>query len=128
MKSKPIGVRFDEQMVDHFNKTFEIKSHQTMLNYLWTFYAQKAGLHNGSVSLKDLSKNTQTIKALPIILDTNYTIDTTINHEEIKKMIEKIKAEEIPVARDTPNGRKYWQIEQNKKIKDLQQQLQNPTK
>lgn len=41
----------------------------------------------------------------------------------IREQIEAIRAEKIPKERDTPFGRKSWQIDQQKRIQDLQSKL-----
>ena len=64
-KTKPIGIRFTEEIVKHFNEVHKVKGHQTMFNYLWTFYAQKAGLLNGSVSVANYTNEKE----------TNYSVD-----------------------------------------------------
>lgn len=42
---------------------------------------------------------------------------------EIQRQIESIRAEKIPKERDTVFGRKSWQIDQQKRIQELQQKL-----
>lgn len=42
---------------------------------------------------------------------------------DIQKSIDEIKAEKIPKERDTPMGRKAWQLDQQKRIQELQNQL-----
>lgn len=42
---------------------------------------------------------------------------------DIKKRIEAIKKEAIPKERDTPTGRKVWAMDQQKRITDLEKQL-----
>ena len=66
-KTKPIGVRFPQDMITHFNEVHKVEGHQMMVNYLWTFYAQKAGLLKGSVKITDITKPEQ---------KSDYTIDT----------------------------------------------------
>lgn len=46
-----------------------------------------------------------------------------INNEAILSQIAAIKAEKVPKERDTLNGRKSWQIDQNKRIIELQDKL-----
>lgn len=41
----------------------------------------------------------------------------------IREQIEAIRSEKIPKERDTPFGRKSWQIDQQKRIQDLQSKL-----
>lgn len=44
--------------------------------------------------------------------------------DAILKQIQAIRAEKCPEHRNTPLGKKAWQIEQNKRIEALQNQLQ----
>lgn len=43
--------------------------------------------------------------------------------KQIREDIARIKAERCPPERDTPIGRKSWQIDQQKRIKELQDKL-----
>lgn len=43
--------------------------------------------------------------------------------QDIWDEIAAIKKEKVPPERDTPNGRKSWQFEQNKRIKELEDKL-----
>lgn len=45
------------------------------------------------------------------------------NNDAIQKLIDEIKKEKIPDARNTLYGRKVWQKEQDQKIAELQKQL-----
>lgn len=46
-----------------------------------------------------------------------------MSNEEIENDIAKIKSETIPKERDTSMGRRSWALDQQKRIKELQQQL-----
>lgn len=45
------------------------------------------------------------------------------DNDEILKQILAIKAEKIPKERDTPFGKKAWEFDQKKRIKELENQL-----
>lgn len=42
---------------------------------------------------------------------------------DIQKRIDEIKAEKIPKERDTPMGRKAWELDKKKRIQELQNKL-----
>ena len=42
---------------------------------------------------------------------------------DIQKQIDEIKAEKIPKERDTPMGRKAWEMDKQKRIQELKNQL-----
>lgn len=44
-------------------------------------------------------------------------------NEDIQRKIDEIRKEKIPKERDTPIGRKSWQIDQQKRIQELKNQL-----
>lgn len=46
-----------------------------------------------------------------------------IRNADIEDKIQVIRAEKIPKERDTVNGRKSWQMEQQKRIQELKNQL-----
>lgn len=101
------------------------------------FYAErqkliKAALSNRpQISVQDLTKGTQEVKSITEPLPTtNYTITpkppTTLDEQELKKQIADIRAEKIPAHRDSTLGRKSWQQEQQKRISELQKQINSP--
>lgn len=49
--------------------------------------------------------------------------DDPLRKMEIQRQIESIRAEKIPKERDTVFGRKSWQIDQQKRIQELQNKL-----
>lgn len=50
-------------------------------------------------------------------------LEEAIAETAILKEIETIKSEKIPKERDTPMGRKAWQMDQQKRIQELQNKL-----
>ena len=94
-KTKPIGVRFDEDLLSDLKEKGLATSPQKALN-----------LYEKTFS----DKNEKSILEPP-------------NTEEIQKQIAAIKAEKIPEQRNTIYGRKVWQKEQDEKINALQKQL-----
>ncbi len=52
-----------------------------------------------------------------------YPIDHAVSQSYLKQKLAEIKAEKCPTHRDTPIGRKSWDIEQQNKIKEFQKHL-----
>ena len=97
------------------------------------------------VVVKDYTKqSTGTTQNLNEKKETNFTIDTnkpdmvrkspegyvegqdytySLSEDQVKKQIEAIRAEKIPDHRNTPMGKRSWQIEQQKRIGELEKQL-----
>ena len=50
--------------------------------------------------------------------------ETIPDNDEIQKQIEAILAEKIPSERNTPQGKKSWLFDQNKRINQLKNKLQ----
>ena len=123
MKSKPIGVRFDLDKLELVKQREGIVSHQKVVDFLFDKYIGDSD---------DVKKLSQTVpKEDTQKLEQQQTVYNHYESEsDIIKMIEKIKNEKIPTARDTPLGRKYFAIEQQDKIREIEKHLlkgkQNP--
>jgi lipid II:glycine glycyltransferase (peptidoglycan interpeptide bridge formation enzyme) len=124
-KTKPIGVRFNEELLSETGLTPQ-KALNTYEESHMTILKKKANDKLGNAvfpKIQDLTKSTNEIKPLENPA-TNYSINTTNSREEeILKNISEIRKQEIPKERNTPLGKKAWELEQEEKIKSLQKQL-----
>lgn len=88
---------------------------------------------NAKVKISDLTQPTSVLKPKEQP-KTNFSINTTPHQKiapiagqaalgAIEDSIAKIRAEKIPKERDTPFGRKAWQMDQQKRIQELQKQI-----
>lgn len=124
-KTKPIGVRFDQDLLSELKEQGVANTPQKALNYISEFYKKNRKDKDWLLNyVKETHKKRQTkvINLTPDPTPTNYTINTT-NKDEILKQIADIRAEKIPDGRNTIMGRKSWNLEQAEKIKSLQKQL-----
>lgn len=62
-------------------------------------------------------------KVKELYVDQTASYEALAKNEDIQKQIEAIKSEKCPKERDTPMGRKSWQLDQAKRIKELENQL-----
>lgn len=112
-KTKPIGVRFDEEILELIKKEQKLATPQKVLNFLMSDYCKPK-----SMTSENTDTNTSKEKS---------DKQSPKNMDEFKKTVQtemqKIKDEKIPKDRDTILGRKYWNIEQQKRIKELEDKL-----
>lgn len=130
-KTNPIGVRFRQDVLDLLNANHKIDSPQKALVFMERFYCQhhKLALDVTQVlrtEVKDLTKPTNVLKPHEQA-KTNYSVNTIPEQKEAptsaEAMIDAIKSEKIPKERDTPMGRKSWEIDKQKRIQEIKNQL-----
>lgn len=74
---------------------------------------------NNHILVTEKPKN-EAYDAPPLPITVN---DDPLRKMEIQRQIESIRAEKIPKERDTVFGRKSWQLDQHKRIQELQNKL-----
>jgi hypothetical protein len=87
---------------------------------------------DGQSVIKDLTKPTNALKPKEQS-QTNYSVNTkpiqklapvdALRNADIQDKIWAIKSEKIPKERDTPLGRKAWELEQKQRIQELENKL-----
>lgn len=131
-KTKPIGVRFDEDFLQRMVED-GFDTPQKVLNFLTdqaksTDYGkvkkiipnEKAKeLKNKLTPLSEPIKIKSVLQVMPEINDDPKNNKVNIDRLEAEAKIKEIQAEKIPDHRNTSIGRKSWQIEQDNRIKEL---------
>jgi tRNA U34 5-methylaminomethyl-2-thiouridine-forming methyltransferase MnmC len=121
-KTNPIGVRFDEELLNKVKDANIASSPQKALNLYEKSYVElvekKVEENNKPENKKIILEERAGIKT-----DAVKTDETNPDNEIVLKAIEAINAEKIPPHRDTVFGKKSWKQEQDKKIADLQNLL-----
>lgn len=133
-KTKPIGVRFDEEILEKIKTEQKLTSPQKVLNYLMENYHNcvlntEKGItvinpSNGLI-LQDFPNPEKPVTSKPVYQYPLEEKDCTrkIDNSEIQKQINAIRSEKIPKERDTLIGRLVWASDRDKRIKELRKQL-----
>lgn len=134
-KTKPIGVRFDEDLLIALSEDGIADTAQQALNFLSLFYRDNnPNKINFAEKFKDIqlkSKTSVDMKNFNKVLnetpkevkqEVSEMLDN-FDNEEIQKQIAAVKAEKIPPERNTPLGKKIWEKEQSNRINELKKQL-----
>lgn len=128
-KTNPIGVRFDEGLLNSVKEAGLAKSPQKALNLYEGSYLELVALR---VKENNKPENKAKIEQERNPVDpkskTNSGLLTEVECEvpeatKIEVEIKLIRAEKIPAHRDTILGRKVWNADQQKRISELQKQL-----
>lgn len=112
-KSKPIGVRFDQNMLDVFKEDGIADSPQKALNFLHAFYLKN---RNDKTDFTELFSKSKLFANRP--KDIKDSPPKSANSKE--KRIEAIGAEKEPEWVKTPLGRQSWKSDQKKRILAIQ--------
>lgn len=151
-KTKPIGVRFDENVLEVLKEDEKCETPQQCLIFLCNFYIHnrhgqidfrkefghmKFVKREGDERSMNIPKgfedkvnalgreiNKELMEQLTeTVLSGTPTTVVIKDKSEMQKQISEIMNEKIPKERDTPLGRKVWYNEQQKRIEELK----NPT-
>lgn len=149
-KTNPIGVRFRADLLEKLKNEHGIESPQKALVFYERFFVtwshlgkdikfplrspapisadQAAALHNAenkgqSTKAYNIPKKKAEELLKPIANSGFEAAISEAAQKQIREDIARIKAERCPPERDTPIGRKSWQIDQQKRIKELQDKL-----
>lgn len=129
-KTNPIGVRFRADLLEKLKSEFGVDSPQKALIFYERFFVSHGILLNDVTlpirSSKDAPKEKSTAPAESKAAKKE-SIPEALSKKEVEavlKQIEEVRSEKIPKERDTPNGRKAWDYDQNKRINELKKLLQ----
>jgi hypothetical protein len=105
------GYKYDIKIQDANKPTNEIKPFEQPKN-------------NFSIDTRDngLINAARGMDAVGVNLD-ELTAENSVDKESVLNQIAEIRKQEIPKERNTPLGKKTWELEQEEKIKSLQKQL-----
>ena len=102
-------------------RALEAEIHRNILNDA-EFLTPKAKKEIKNIKIADFGKPTNILKPREQP-EANFSVNTQSGKESILEQISAIRAEKIPKERDTVIGRKAWQMEQNNRIENLKNQL-----
>ena len=132
-KTKPIGVRFDELLLEDLKNRENITGHQQVLNFLSNFYLStklndfrkkitpsKEDIESGKVSVTNLTNPPP---------KSNYTIDTRVENnwerESALKRITELRAEIKNPPKNPIIGIKKYILLRESEIQSLEAQFPN---
>jgi len=136
-KTKPIGVRFDEELLNKVKGASLATSPQKALNLYERSYVEliemkvaennkpenKERIERERNTVSEVSKNSQHKQPLTEA-ECTPNPPTTLDEQELKKKIEAIRAEKIPEHRNRSTlGKKSWEAEQKQRILEIQEQI-----
>lgn len=142
-KTNPIGVRFRADLLEKLKNDHGIESPQKALVFYERFFVTHSGYVRDvkyplrddldltpaakkevkNIKIKDLPKTEGVLKpqGQPKVKFEAAISETA--QKAIREQIAAIRAEKIPPERNTPMGKKAWQIDQQKRIQELQNKL-----
>lgn len=136
-KTKPIGVRFDEDLLAELKEYNLVNTPQAVLSFLESYFKmsklEDSNMSSVAIPIRVMGDNPILSYSLnlPENLEKKGTFENILDKnehekskkEEIEKQIQAIKAEKIPAERNTTFGKKVWETDQIKRIDELQKQL-----
>lgn len=131
-KSDSSSVRFNLEHLDFIKKReVSLKTSQQVVDFLLeayykTYSVQPSNPFEVAPAVKvvdDIKGMGETVEIKKPKKPVEVKSEATVSSDEILRQIEAIKAEKIPQERNTALGKKVWQNDQAKKIKQLENQL-----
>lgn len=118
-KTNPIGVRFRADLLEKLKNDHGIESPQKALVFYEKFFVERTAYvrpvkEPEKTPFISPSKINPAPKSIELANGSTY---------EIMRQIEAIRSEKIPPERNTVYGKKSWQIDQQKRIQELQNKL-----
>jgi hypothetical protein len=121
-KTKPIGVRFDAELFEELKSAQIVKTYQETLNLLEANY-KKFRDENVGISEERIGKPQENEQKVVPKTETEEPPIALKTKEALEEEIRQILAKKIPPERDTPKGRKAWEIDKRKDIEAIREQI-----